>query len=461
MKILIVNYDNESSVNTLPLGVLYVTGYLRANGFKDVQYYSQDIYRYSEDHLTRFLNENHFDIIGIGFVAGYFQHKKIKAICNGIREVKNKPFIVLGGHGPTPVSEFSIRTYGADAVVLGEGELPFLNLVTAIANNDSLGNIKGIAYKDGDKVVVNERQSPIKDLDSLPHPYIDPLPMEYYINKKFLQMKPVDRMMYMITSRGCNYRCNFCQRLEKGIRFRSVESVIDELKKYIRDFSITFIVFWDELFMFSEKRVVSICEAILRENIKINFWCTGRLNIVNDKILEMLKRAGCTYIDYGIEQFDNCALKGMNKKLTEDEIVRGIELTQKRKIYVAFNIIFGNVGDTRQSLEKSLDLLRKYNDYGQLRVIRPVTPYPGSDLYNTAIERGLLTGPEDFYEKHKNVELLTCNFTDIPDEEFYKLLFEANKEIISDYYEYLTKQNINDFKGVYSAKDYDFRGGRH
>ena len=254
MRILIVNYDNESSVNTLPLGVLYVAGYLRANGFKDIQYYSQDIYRYPEDHLTQFLNENHFDIVGIGFVAGYFQHNKIKAICNAINKVKNRPFIVLGGHGPTPVPEFSIRTYGADAVVLGEGELSFLNLVNAIANNESLARVKSIAYRDGDKVIVNERGKPVQDLDSLAYPYIDPLPMEYYINKKFLQMKPVDRMMYMITSRGCNYRCNFCQRLERGIRFRSVEGVVDELKKYIRDYSITFIVFWDELFMFSEKR---------------------------------------------------------------------------------------------------------------------------------------------------------------------------------------------------------------
>lgn len=461
MRILIVNYDNESSVNTLPLGALYVAGYLRANGFEDIEYYSQDIYRYPESHLTSYLNENHFDVVGLGYVAGYFQHKKIKAICDAIRKADNRPFIVLGGHGPTPVPEFSIKAYGADAVVLGEGEIPFLNLVKALANNDSLGGVKGIAYRAGAEVVVNEREKPIKSLDALPHPYIEPLPMEYYINKKFLQMKPVDRMMYMITSRGCNYRCNFCQRLEKGIRFRSAEAVIDELKKYIRDYGITYVVFWDELFMFSEKRVVSICEAILRENIKINFWCTGRLNTVNETILDILKQAGCTYIDYGIEQFDNHALKAMNKKLTEEDIVRGIELTQQKNIYVAFNIIFGNVGDTKDSLRKSLDLLKSYNDYGQLRVIRPVTPYPGSDLYYTALERGLLNGPEDFYEKHKNVELLTCNFTDMPDDEFYEVLLDANREIINDYYEYMKKENIRKFQAVYSGQDYSFRGARH
>lgn len=461
MKILIVNYDNESPINTMPLGALYVAAYLRENGFRDVEYYSQDIYRYPESHLTEFLNKNHFDIVGIGYVAGYFQHRKIRSICDAINDSKDRPFVVLGGHGPTPVPEFSMETHRVDAVVMGEGELPFLNLVKALANNEPLKGVKGIAYREDDRFIVNEREMPIKDLDSIPQPYVEPLPMEYYLNKNFLQMKPTDRMVSMITSRGCNYNCNFCQRLEKGIRFRSMDDIIDELKRYIRDYNVTFVVFWDELLMVSEKRVVEFCEAILKENIKINFWCTGRLNIVNDKILDMLKRAGCTYIDYGIEQFDNHALKAMNKKLTEEQIVHGIEITQKRDIFVAFNIIFGNLGDNRKTLQKSIELLDKYNDFGQLRVIRPVTPYPGTPLYYHAIQEGLLSGPEDFYEKHKNIELLTCNFTDIPDDEFHELLFETNKKIIKDYYNHLEETTIESFRNTYLGHDYSFRGARH
>lgn len=302
---------------------------------------------------------------------------------------------------------------------------------------------------------------PIKDLDSIPYPYYDGLPMEYYVNAKVFKMKPTDRVMWMITSRGCNYKCNFCQRLEKGIRFRSVESVIDELKKYIRDHRTTFVVFWDELFMFSEERVNEIAEGILKENIKINYWCTGRLNIVNRSILKMLKESGCTYIDYGIEQFDDFALRKMKKVQTEEDIIKGVELTKEHGIRIGFNIIFGNVGDTKESLAKSMALLKKYNDYGQIRVIRPVTPYPGSQLYDTAIKRGLLSGPEDFYNKHKNVELLTVNFTDIPESEFYQLMFDANKEVICDYYDHLKEEAIRSFERVYFEGDTGFRGARH
>ena len=461
MKILFVMYDNEGAQNPIPMGPCYVAAYLKKNGVSDISYYSQDIYHYPEEHITDYLSKNNYDVVALGFTAGYFQHRKILKICNAINKAKNRPFVVLGGHGPTPVPEFYMKLTGADAVVLGEGERPFLNLIRALENKTSLYDVKGVAFKDGNDFIVNERETPIMNLDTIPNPYYEPLPMEYYLNAKVFQMKRTDRMINMITGRGCNYRCNFCQRLEKGIRFRSVGSVIDELKKYIRDFRITYVVFWDELFMFSEKRVAELTEGILKENIKINYWCTGRLNIVNPEILRMLKKSGCNYIDYGIEQFDNNSLQKMNKRQTEEEIVRGIELTQKAGIRIGFNIIFGNLGDTRESLRKSIELLDKYNDYGQLRVIRPVTPYPGSALYYTAIERGLISGPDDFYNKHKNVELLTVNFTNLSDNEFHKLLFETNREIINKYYGHIIDETIKQFYDVYFKEDVSFRGARH
>ena len=460
MKILFVMYDNEGAQNPIPMGSCYVAGYLHNKGFTDIQYYSQDIYHYSEEHLTKYLDHNHFDVVCLGFTAGYFQYNKIVKLCQAINKSKDRPFVVLGGHGPTPTPVFFLEVTGADAIVMGEGETPFFNLIIALSNSTSLQNVKGIAYRDGDGYVVNEREPVIKDLDSIPHPYYDLLPMEYYINAKLYQMKPMDRAMWMITSRGCNYKCNFCQRLEKGIRFRSIESVIDELKKYIKDYQITFITFWDELFMFSEKRVAEFAEAILKENIKINYWCTGRMNIVNENILKMLKRSGCSYIDYGIEHFDDYSLMKMNKVQTEEQIIKGVELTQKEGIRIGFNIIFGNLGDTKESLKKSMYFLKKYNDYGQIRVIRPVTPYPGSPLYNTAIREGLLDGPADFYEKHKNVELFTVNFTDLSEDEFYQVLFDANKEVLIDYYEHLKEEAIHSFACAY-AGDNSFRGARH
>ena len=225
MKILFVFYDNESRDNILPIGITYVAGYARANGFEDISYYCQDVYHYSEDHLQQYLKDNHFDVVAMGFVSGYFQHMKIKKICDAITSLKDRPFIVLGGHGPSPIPEYFLKYTGADAVVMGEGELPFLNLLRALDSDSELSPVKGIAFRQEDQVTINEREKPIKDLDSIPFPYFDPLPMEYYIKSNYLTSS-LDRGINVCAQRGCNYRCNFCYRLEDGIRFRSPESIV-------------------------------------------------------------------------------------------------------------------------------------------------------------------------------------------------------------------------------------------
>ena len=371
--------------------------------------------------------------------------------------------MVLAGHGPTPFPEFYMEKTRADAVILGEGEIPFYNLLKALENKKPLKDVLGIAYRDGDKYVVNKREMLIKNLDLLPYPYLDGFPMEYYINGKFYHfgMNKTDRFIGMLSSRGCPYHCNFCQRLESGYRIRSPEGIVEEIKKYKKDYGITFVVFWCELMLVSEKRAVALAEAFIEADLNIRYWCTGRVNVVTKKSLELVKRSGCACIDYGVEQFDNYSLKMMNKNQTEEHITNAIEMTLDAGIQPAFNLIWGNIGDTKESLRKSVDFLSKYNDYGQLRVMRPVTPYPGTPLYDYCVQKGLLSGVEDFYEKHKNVELLTVNLTDLSDEEFHKSLYEANKEIINEYNDHQTNAQIEYFKQVYFEENEGFRGLRH
>ena len=460
MKILFVFYDNQSRDNILPVGATYVAAYLREHGYKDITYLSQDVYHYSEDYIHEYLKKNHFDIVGMGFVAGYYQHKKIKNICDAITSLKDKPFIVLGGHGPSPVPEFYIRYTGADAVVIGEGEVPFLNLVKALENDMSLHTVRGIAFRDGDTIVTNERETPIANLDTIPFPYYEPLAMEYYIKSSYLT-DSTDRGIVLCASRGCTHKCNFCMRMESGIRLRSVDNVVEEIKKYKKDYHINFVWFLDELFMVSERRTTEVCERFLEENLNIKYFCTGRLDIATPKLLKLMKQSGCVSIAYGIEQYDDEALEKMNKRLTTMEIERGIKMTIEQGVRPLFNIIFGNIGDTPDTLKKSVEFLHKYNDYTELRVLRPVTPYPGSPLYDLAIQKGMLKGPEDFYEKHKNLELLTVNFTNIPDDEFYRLMIDANTEIINKYYDNLKDTMLEDFKKVYSEEDRGYRGARH
>ena len=188
--------------------------------------------------------------------------------------------------------------------------------------------------------------------------------------------------------------------------------------------------------MSSVKRTINLCEAFIKAKLDIKWGCAGRLNYAKPEVLRLMKRAGCVWISYGIEALDDRVLRNMNKALTVKQIIQGIEETIKAGVPVGFNVIFGNVSDNRETLEKGVEFLLKYDDGAQMRTIRPVTPYPGSPLYYKAIQDGLLRDCEDFYEnKHINSDLLSVNFTELSDEEFHLCLLEANTKLITSYYQ--------------------------
>ena len=124
-------------------------------------------------------------------------------------------------------------------------------------------------------------------------------------------------------------------------------------------------------------------------------------------------------------------------------------------------MIFGNIGENEKTLEKGVEFLLKYNDNAQMRTIRPVTPYPGSPLYYYAIKNGLLKDCEDFYEnKHLNSDLVSVNFTSLSDNEFHRILLEANKKLIEHYFAVQLKNSIKNAEKLYLQLDSSFRGFR-
>lgn len=460
MRILLVVYDNDSYIHWFPQGLAYIAAVLRNNGH-DVTIYNQDLHHYPDSHLTAFLDTNDYDMVGFSFIAGYYQYHKALAISKAINRAKHRPFYMIGGHGPSPDPEFFMKKTGADVTVIGEGEETVIELLNAIDNKAPLSGVKGIAYRDGEQIIINERRPLIADIDSIPFPAYDLFPIDYYRLLRMPHSTNADFIMPVLSGRGCPFTCNFCYRLDEGFRPRSNESLIEEIRMLQRDYGITYIAFSDELLMSSKARTTSLCEDFLKAELNIKWDCNGRLNYATPDLLALMKRAGCVFINYGIESFDDTVLKNMNKALTTSQIVRGIEATLAAGISPGFNIIFGNIGESRETLQKGVDFLLKYDDSAQMRTIRPVTPYPGSPLYYHAIEKGLLRDCEQFYaEKHLNSDLLAINFTKLSDEEFHAALFEANAVLLDNYFTKKRAATIDQAKKLYMDRDSTFRGFR-
>ena len=458
MKVLLVVYDNESYVHHTPIGMAYLATALQ-NAGHDVEIYSQDLYHWPESHLTEYLNKNPFDVIGLGIVAGYYPFRKMLKISEAINKVPNKPFYIMGGHGPSPEPEYFLKKSGADCIVIGEGEITIVNLLDALEHKRSLGNVKGIAYTESGRFIQTTPQPLIQDIDTIPIPDWRLFPMDYYAMYRVGNiLNSTDRVGLVLSGRGCPFHCNFCYRMEAGSRIRSPENILEEVGKLQKDYNLNFFLFQDELLMTSVERTEKLCNAFKG---KFRWGCNGRLNFATPSLMKLMKESGCEFINYGIEAVDDEALRNMNKALTVKQIYSGIEATLAEGIHPGFNIIFGNIGETKKVLQKDVDFLLRYDEQGQMRTIRPVTPYPGTPLYEYAVKNGMIKDAEDFYEnKHTNQDLPCVNFTNLSEEEFRHALCEANTTLLDNYFEKQKQRSKETCEKLYLGNNTDFRGFR-
>ncbi|MDP3880109.1 MAG: radical SAM protein [Dehalococcoidales bacterium] len=326
MRVLLIAYDNDSYIHAFPLGLAYVASALRNQGH-EVQVYNQDVYHYPESHLTEFLRHHPFDAVGVGMCGGYYQYQKLKKLRAAV-----PPDVEfwLGGHIVSPDPGYFRDNF---------------HLVPFIGEYDYTEN-----------------------LDALPYPAWDLFPIDYYSLFRLPRTDNKDRCFPVLSGRGCPFRCNFCYRMYQGYRLRSPEKVGEEIKYLKNKYSINYIQFDDELFMISPERTDEMCDVL--QPLEMKWWCNGRLNYAKPKVLKRMREAGCVFVNYGIECFDDTVLKNMNKNLTTKQIQEGIEATLKEGISPGFNMIWGNIGDTKETLRKSVDFLLKYDDHAQLRTIQ-------------------------------------------------------------------------------------------
>ncbi len=417
MKFLLIAYDNDSYIHEFPLGLAYVATALKNDGW-DVSVYSQDVYHYPEEHLTKYLDMNHFDAVGIGMCGGYYQYNKLLNLADAINDSKDRPELWLGGHLVSPDPEYFKRITEADKICVGD----FCDVV----------NLK---------------------------PAFDLFHIEYYALIRKPHATNSDRCMSILSGHGCPFHCNFCYRMTDGYHPREIEDIVIEIQHLQLFWGINYIDFADELLMVGEERTRKICEALKYQGIK--WMCNGRLNYAIRSTLKAMRESGCVFINYGIEQFDDEALEKMGKKLTCQQIEDGVKNTLAEGISPGLNFIWGNIGDTRETLKKSVDFLLKYDDHTQMRTIRPVTPYPGSPLFDYAVEKGMIKDVADFYEnKHKNSDLPSVQFTGLSNAEFNGNLKWANSTLIEKYHKVRDFTTWKQLRDLYDKNDTSFRGFR-
>ena len=432
--------DKKDTYVTFPLGLAYIGAVLLKNGCK-VQIIDLILEDVNYDSLTDRIRKFNPTIIGISALSyEYIQVKRLSAYLKTVVSCK----IILGGHLANHSYDMILKKTSVDVCILGEGES---TVVDVISNLSALEKVKGIAYRDDGKVILNSPRELINDLDTIPFPayelfdidkYSKFLMDDMYISHKYLPKKKVHRQMTLEASRGCPFACNFCSKVYTRVRRRNLEKIVEEIKYLNETYDIDVFGFHDELVFSNKAFATEFCRAI--KPLGVSWYGMLRVDIVNREILKMFTESGCLTISFGVESGSERILKNMNKKVTPAQIEKTLRDAFEVGLSVDMSLILGYPGEDEESVHDTIDLLKRVG-YPGIK-FRYVTPYPGSSLYNQCIENGLIKDEEAYLESlgdGTGPYRFRINFTKFTDEELTALLPRTTKKILRNYLLYLLK----------------------
>jgi radical SAM superfamily enzyme YgiQ (UPF0313 family) len=337
------------------------------------------------------------DLVGIGGLIT--EYDEVVRLVKVIKARSGIP-VVLGGPLATTHSGEILVASGADFAVIGEGEKTIVELVMAIRTGDVHELIKGVVYRDANGVVAHPPREPEKNLDSIPHPARWLLDMGRYSThhfKTFGIKVPRMKSTTMISSLSCPYHCDFCFHGLHGYKWRarSPEDMVSEIKELGQNYGIQGIVFNDDTFAVSKKRVLDFCALLKKELPDVSWYCNGRVNLMDEEMIQAMADCGCVGIAYGIESGNQAILDSVHKQITLEQVERITALTKKYGIHVTGYFMIGILGDTRETIQETLDFAEKLDlDFYGFGITSPI---PGTEMYAQAVEKGLV-------EKGKRLE---------------------------------------------------------
>ncbi len=306
-----------------------------------------------------------------------------------LKERMSNVFTVLIGSHPTFFHREVMKENPAvDAICRGEFDLTVRDLAVSLSNGDKLDKIKGITYRDGQKIHENEERPLIKNIDELPFPDRRIVKSKYYRQGTFTGKECTT----IVSSRGCPHSCIYClwPKTLYGQRFRarSAENVVAEIENVVNEFHVDEIYFDDDSLALNRPRILRICQLINEKNIKVKWIPQCRVDSMDEEVISAMKKAGCHYIRFGVESGSQKILDAMWKGTNLAQIERAFELCRKAGIKTQAFFLFGVPGETNQTIEETIKFARKLRpDSAQFAV---VIPHPGTDLYRTCQEKGWL-----------------------------------------------------------------------
>ncbi len=370
-----------------PLGTLYVAASLTRAG-----------------HEVRLLNGaflSHEEILDgvaafrpqwLGVYATTFGWTQAERTARDVKERHPGVFACAGGPYPIAAPERCLAEGGAfDAVVTGEGERTVVEMLDRLGRGEGLDGVLGVTFRDRGGVRANAPRPLLANLDELPFPDRTLLgdANRYLPPPAMYRRKPVAVVQ---TSRGCQRRCIFCFQIDRerrsGVRYRSVESVVDEIEACLRQ-GFREIKFIDDTFAQDRQRAMRLAAEIRRRRLDFTWFCSACVNQVDRELLQAFRDAGCWAILYGVESGVQRNLNTLRKGTTLGQVRSAVRWAKEAGLRVQTTFVLGIPGETVQEALRTIDFACEIDP--DMASFHALAPFPGTWLYDHASELGTIS----------------------------------------------------------------------
>jgi len=397
-----------------PLGIAYIAANIRdeveveimdaaAEGFDHEEIIDENFIRFGSplSEIQERIETFQPDIVGVTCLFSSV-FPMVREVCRVAKRVNPDIITITGGTYPTFMTEYCLSEPKLDMVVLGEGEATMLELIKRLKAGQSIEDMDGIGFKDNGRVVVNQKTQYIEDLDSLPFPARDLLPMELYkeIGVPHSFSAASRNNAPLITSRGCPAHCIYCSSTKfwgNRYRFRSPENVLDEIGELIDNYGIDEIQFEDDNITANRKRAKAIFQGIIDRgyDIKFNFPNGVALWTLDKELVDLIVEAGAYEMTLAFESGCQEVLSGIVKKPLNLEKAREITKYIKSKdLRTNAFFIFGFPGETKEQMQQTFVFANEMKT--DMAYFFVANPLPGTEMYEMARDQGLLRGDFNF-----------------------------------------------------------------
>jgi anaerobic magnesium-protoporphyrin IX monomethyl ester cyclase len=403
-----------------PLSILYLAAVLKEAGV-EVTVLDQPGTGLTVDETVEWVVQENPDVVGFSALAS--SGRTAALISGKVKEKLPDVTTVLGNHYATFNDERILRKYPqVDIIVRGEGEKTITELAYSLRNGQDLKKVRGITFRNSGKIVTNEDQPLLKDLDALPFPTRELIDVDYHCLMAGANVAP-KKFTSLVTSRGCIYSCRFCSctRIAHNVwRPRSAENTLAELQLLASE-GYKQLIFVDDSFTLNPKRAIAICKGMRKEKLDFEWICEGRVDNCSYELLHEMVKAGLKILYFGIESANPRILRYYNKTIAPEQAETAVRTAKKAGVDVIVgSFIVGAPDETREEIQNTINFAKRVPiDIPQFNILGA---HPGNDIWNELEANGVLN-----VEKHWETGVGVSKIcpTAVPCDEIKQMTHEA------------------------------------